>query len=110
MTAVLGNPAHGAAGYRRERRYLEASFVAQPGQRPTRTVAAPAGPLRRRPCQPVEHPAAVFLLLGLHGVEVSLDLGISDQAARSAVRTGGEAERAQRLPLDAAHGRDRGWV
>ena len=58
----------------------EAAVVAQPGERTNCDVAAQVARLGRRPGEPVEHPAAVLLLRGLDGVEVSLDLVLAEQA------------------------------
>src|SRR5580765_8919256 len=77
----------------------ETSVIAQAGQRADRDDATPLRRLRRRPGQEVEHPAAVFLLPGLDGVEVSLDQGFADEIARSATGTGRKVECTQRLPV-----------
>ena len=46
-----------------------------------------------------EHPATVFLLPGLDGVEVSLDQGFADEIARSATGTRRKVERTQPLAV-----------
>ena len=49
-------------------------------------------------------------MFGFDGIEVGVDLGGRDQAARPGVRTRRQVKRAQRLPFHAADGRDGGRI